>query len=690
MNLTTRRSHGALRGLAFLAAIGLSACGGGGGSDSTPPPPAGTLDVSASAATVPAGGKSVTITAVTANVNGTVSWSLTGPGSLSASSGNQIIYVPPLPSQLPATTDATLTATLGSLQKTVKLAISSAPGGAWEIAQPPVGDWRSVRYLDGRFYLIERDAMLSSSDGAQWTPILLPQDSSVNDIGLGAQGFVAVGDAGNVLHSLDGMTWTQGTVSAAPGANGLDPRFLQTSTVTYGNGVYVASGVQGVMSSTDGIHWLSSTAGVAKGGVDIYFLAFGDGHFFASGYPQNYTSTDGVQWTAPFSLAAADGVAFGNGMFVAADNQLVHTSPDGLTWSNAGTVADTNSSNWNNPRVSYSNGQFYAYGDLGVDVSADGLSWSRLFALPANNVNTLITSVAASATDTIVVGFAGLLQHSSDGVHWASPALGVDADLAAVDCMNGTCVALTTNGGVLTSGDTAHWSVVSVPGNPVLASIAHGNGLFVAAGSGTLYSSADGQTWTSSPITPTTYLYGAAYGNGRFVVVGFLDTVLTSSDGANWTATGSGITPVGNAPGLHCITYGNGRFVAIDNAGGIYSSPDGSQWTAGPAGAPNSAVTYGDSAGFVAVGSAGSVWRSKDGITWSPGSAGTASDLATITYGDSQYVASGAAGTVLLSEDAIHWSARPVGLNSLFLGSAFNGQEFVVVGSSGVVVTSSK
>ena len=172
--------------------------------------------------------------------------------------------------------------------------------------------------------------------------------------------------------SLDGTTWTQGTVSAEPGPNGLDPQYLQTSAVVYGNGMYVASGVQGVVTSTDGIHWLSSTAGVQSGGVHIYNLSYGNGIFLAAGYPQNYTSVDGVQWGPTNAPGVGLGAAFGNGKFVAADNFSVHTSSDGLTWTTAGSVADTNSSNWTNPRVSFNTGQFYAYGNLGVDVSPDG------------------------------------------------------------------------------------------------------------------------------------------------------------------------------------------------------------------------------------------------------------------------------------------------------------------------------
>ena len=699
MMKTKRPLRGVSGGFAVFAAMAISACGGGGGGDTAPAP---TLVLTASATSAPAGGEDVAINAVTANVSGTISWTLSGPGSLSAATGNQTSYVPPLPSQLGTATDATITATIGTVYQTVKVSLTTAPGNTWQVTQPPVSNWSSVRYLDGRFYLVGPDAMLTSADGVQWTPVFLPpsspvrgsswQGSSIADVGMGPQGLVAVGDAGNVLHSVDGTTWSKGDVSADPGPNGLDPQYLGTSVVTYGNGRYVASGVTGVIASADGIHWLSGTAGVPYGGVDIYNLSYGNGVFFAAGYAGNYTSADGAQWTRTYDPGSGGvGAAFGNGKFVAADNFHVYMSADGLTWATAGTVGDTNASNWNQPRMSFSAGRFYAYGNLGVDVSADGLTWSRLFSVPGNDVNALITSVATSSTDTVVAGYSGLLEHSSDGgAHWTSTPLGVNANLSSIDCMNGTCIAVTSTG-VLRSTDMVRWSTVPIPNTAsALAGITHGNGAFVMTGYGSIYSSTDGRTWTVVPVTPGTYLDGVAYGNGRFVAIGFNDVVLSSTDGVRWSAAAAGITPVGAYPSLHSIAYGKGRFVIIDNSGAIYSSMDGVQWVAGHKGAPTGALTYGERAGFVAVGTAGASWHSVDGVTWDVAPTGSSFDLTTVSYGSSQYLAAGAGGTILISEDAVHWSPRPVGLYSAFLSSVFTGQAFIVVGASGTIVTSLK
>jgi hypothetical protein len=63
-------------------------------------------------------------------------------------------------------------------------------------------------------------------------------------------------------------------------------------------------------------------------------------------------------------------------------------------------------------------------------------------------------------------------------------------------------------------------------------------------------------------------LNAVAYGNGLFVAVGYGGTILTSPDGAGWTARTSGTS---NA--LLGVAYGNGKFVAVGQYGIILTSP---------------------------------------------------------------------------------------------------------------------
>src|ERR1051325_7524982 len=60
------------------------------------------------------------------------------------------------------------------------------------------------------------------------------------------------------------------------------------------------------------------------------------------------------------------------------------------------------------------------------------------------------------------------------------------------------------------------------------------------------------------PSPTTNALWGSTYGNGLFVVVGINGTIVTSPDGASWTARNSGVTN-----DLFDIAFANGLFVAV-------------------------------------------------------------------------------------------------------------------------------
>lgn len=113
--------------IGFLLILALSACSS----------PAPSLSITASASTVAAGGSPVTLKASGAQP---ITWSLSGPGSLSASSGPSIQYTPPAAldlsspttaiiqasaANLKASTILTVNPTLGALQ----LSVSGLPGG---------------------------------------------------------------------------------------------------------------------------------------------------------------------------------------------------------------------------------------------------------------------------------------------------------------------------------------------------------------------------------------------------------------------------------------------------------------------------------------------------------------------------------------------------------------------------------
>ena len=76
-----------------------------------------------------------------------------------------------------------------------------------------------------------------------------------------------------------------------------------------------------------------------------------------------------------------------------------------------------------------------------------------------------------------------------------------------------------------------------------------------------------------------------------FVSVGSSGTIITSSNGTNWTRSTSG-TKVK----LRAVTFGNNTFVAVGSSGTILTSPDGITWTTRTSGTSNTlyGVTFGE------------------------------------------------------------------------------------------------
>ena len=114
-----------------------------------------------------------------------------------------------------------------------------------------------------------------SSDGSAWQKVVSSGASWrwYYDVAFGVDRFVAVGDFGTIMHSIDGRTWRQASDGATLG---------HLLGVTFGAGRFVAVGDRGVVVySTDGDHWeTASNSAIANA---LWGVAFGGGRFAAVG-----------------------------------------------------------------------------------------------------------------------------------------------------------------------------------------------------------------------------------------------------------------------------------------------------------------------------------------------------------------------------------------------------------------------
>lgn len=200
--------------------------------------------------------------------------------------------------------------------------------------------------------------------------------------------FVAVGNAGTIMVSVDGSNWTHkgADVPVLFGTN-----ISELTAVTWGNNQFVASrsrlmqvgevGSPGaLLLSSDGITWTNVLSGSTPG---LHSVCYGDGEFVAVGENSTVmTSSDGLGWTpiAPgISGVTFYGASYANNVFVVlGQNGSLLTSVDASTWINrtpAGVGGNLLSS-------AYGNGIYVAVGNNGAGfatilISSDGANWTN-------------------------------------------------------------------------------------------------------------------------------------------------------------------------------------------------------------------------------------------------------------------------------------------------------------------------
>ncbi len=254
----------------------------------------------------------------------------------------------------------------------------------------------------------------------------------------------------------------------------------------------------------------------------------------------------------------------------------------------------------------------------------------------------------------------------------------------------GVSTGLVANLTVLPGGPLDRWTRRNpLPQGEMLLDVAQGNGRFVAVGEGgTILSSTNGVNWTAHRLRTAVPISGIAFGNGLFVAVGD-GNVLTSIDGVEWTPRVARVDLL-----LSSVAFGNGRFV-VAGLDTILTSTDGLTWTEANL-TFNVArefrdVTFGGGL-FVAVGQGygyyPAIWTSVDGVQWSPISDGPRNELESVAYGNGQFVAVGDEGDIYTSPDGAFWIGRNSTVSSRLLGVTFGNNRYVVVGTRGRILSS--
>lgn len=272
-------------------------------------------------------------------------------------------------------------------------------------------------------------------DGGQiWLSRTSGTANALNGVAYGAGLFVAVGAAGTVLTSPDGITWTSRTSGVATALN----------AVVFNGTLFVAVGASGViLTSSDGITWTSRTSGTANA---LNGVGHGGGLFITVGAGGTIlTSPDGSTWTSQTSGTGniLYAVTHAAGLYVAVGaSGILITSPSGVGWTSrtSGTASDLRF-------IGFGIGLFIAGGPNNYTThSFDGLSWTA----GSIGVSAQYFGVTFSSTLAFVVGAGGSTARSSAAVTWtAINAGGVTLNAVAIGAK--TLVAVGASGAVQSS-----------------------------------------------------------------------------------------------------------------------------------------------------------------------------------------------------------------------------------------------
>lgn len=280
---------------------------------------------------------------------------------------------------------------------------------------------------------------------------LPPQGDYLYAVTYGSDLFVAVGDHGTIVTSVDGSSWTVRSSGTNNRLNG----------IAYGNGLYIAVGENGIiLTSPDGMTWTESF--ILQPFVPLLTeVTFGNGIFIASGmtssYIYSYMSRDGITWTnGPVGIHA---VTHANGIFLAVEtyisihgyfpwSQTIVKSSDGVTW----TPVSAPDWPYNISQIAYGEGLFVGVGGTSISpaivTSPDGITWTERTAGTAGS----LYGIARGSGFFVAAGDNATIITSTDGINWVAQKQSSSGTFAGVAYGNGTFVAVGSNGMILQSG----------------------------------------------------------------------------------------------------------------------------------------------------------------------------------------------------------------------------------------------
>ncbi|MFN0126562.1 MAG: Calx-beta domain-containing protein [Verrucomicrobiales bacterium] len=259
-----------------------------------------------------------------------------------------------------------------------------------------------------------------------WTLKNSAAEDALNAVVYDGNRFVAVGEAGALVTSVDGEMWSSASVGTIGGSmRGL--LFTGTHYVACGQNDQLFGAV---LTSADATVWTPAVVASSSGSILTGLATNGTGHYVACGAAGRlYRTRNTASWPSYVTLPGEpllQAVVYGRGWFVAVgESGTLARSRDGEQW----TVIPTGTNEFLSG-ITYGNGRWVAVGSGGtILTSMDLTTWS-----PRPSVTTkYLFSVSYEAGHYVATGADGMILTSLDGQAWTVRPTGLSQErLAAV------------------------------------------------------------------------------------------------------------------------------------------------------------------------------------------------------------------------------------------------------------------
>ena len=502
-----------------------------------------------------------------------------------------------------------------------------------KLDKPASGGFRALAASSETIVAGGDDGMLYiSTDGQKWRKRTFGYNNHIYALIWTGKYFVAVGEGGLVATSNNGSSWTKRQSRTKRDLNAL--AYVNKRLWTVGNDGVV------LLSYNDGWSWLAARSGtdknlnavtgtasevivagenVVRKGVLDFFMYWVD----LLGNDEGTNPSPPPDWTYYCAIEVDDKFLLGGRTGMLVDSVRDEEDDEYLYWFSA----DDSVRNWlwDISRV----------GDLIVTVgdhatvltSRDGALWN-LEVTPESATESILLGVGGTTNLLVAVGNRGQLLTSHNS--WTNVVTQNDLGQEVINKVN-------TIGVVWEAVDPKPTE------NDLQGVVALGDTWVVTGGKGTVLTTSDGKQWSKHQAPTTGILTSVEAFKGRFVATGEDGVILTSTNGADWTAQASGTTKW-----LYRVRAFDDQLVAVGQAGTILTSPDGE--------------------------------------TWAKRESGTGQWLNDVTQvGDAWHVV-GANGTVLTSSNLESWHAKGTITGLSLYGALANGGQLLSVGLEGIIL----